>query len=71
MHPVEQLLYFSSALLHLLIPSNPLLAIYQLHYSGFGAVVGHIGFDKIEAGDGQRVRQRTPMRITSTTNISR
>ena len=51
MHPVEHLLYFSSALAHLLIPSNPLLAIYQLHYSGFGAVVGHIGFDKIEVGD--------------------
>jgi sterol desaturase/sphingolipid hydroxylase (fatty acid hydroxylase superfamily) len=51
MHPVEQLLYFSSALIHLIIPSNPLLAIYQLHYSGFGAVVGHLGFDKIELGE--------------------
>jgi len=50
MHPVEQLLYFSSALIHVIIPSNPILAIYQLHYSGFGAVVGHLGFDKIELG---------------------
>jgi len=50
MHPVEQLLYFSSALIHIIIPSNPILVIYQLHYSGFGAVVGHIGFDKIELG---------------------
>ena len=48
MHPVEHLLYFSIALIHLIIPSNPILALYQLHYSGFGAVVGHIGFDKIE-----------------------
>ena len=30
--------------------SNPLLALYQLHYAGFGAVVGHIGFDKMELG---------------------
>ena len=52
MHPVEQLLYFSSALLHVVIPSNPILAIYQLHYAGFGSVVGHIGFDKIEMGQG-------------------
>ncbi|MDP9136743.1 MAG: sterol desaturase family protein, partial [Pseudomonadota bacterium] len=52
MHPVEQLLYFSSALLHVVIPSNPILVIYQLHYSGFGSVVGHIGFDKIEMGQG-------------------
>jgi len=51
MHAVEHLLYFSSALLHLIIPSNPLLAIYQLHIAGFGAVVGHIGFDKIELGE--------------------
>jgi sterol desaturase/sphingolipid hydroxylase (fatty acid hydroxylase superfamily) len=50
MHPVEQILYFSSSLLHVIIPSNPILALYQLHYAGFGAVVGHIGFDKIELG---------------------
>ena len=51
MHPVEQLLYFSSALLHVILPSNPILAIYQLHYAGFGAVVGHIGFDKLETSE--------------------
>ena len=52
MHPVEQLLYFSSSLIHVIIPSNPVLALYQLHYAAFGAVVGHIGFDKIETGKG-------------------
>jgi sterol desaturase/sphingolipid hydroxylase (fatty acid hydroxylase superfamily) len=51
MHPIEQLLYFSSVLLHVIIPSNPILAIYQLNFAGFGAVVGHIGFDKIEIGE--------------------
>jgi sterol desaturase/sphingolipid hydroxylase (fatty acid hydroxylase superfamily) len=51
MHPIEQLLYFSSSLIHVIVPSNPILAIYQLHYAGFGAVVGHIGFDKIETGE--------------------
>ncbi|RFB80714.1 sterol desaturase family protein [Methylovirgula sp. 4M-Z18] len=50
MHPVEHLLYFGVALWHLVFPSNPILALYQLHYAGFGAVVGHIGFDKIEFG---------------------
>ena len=48
MHPVEQFLYFTSCLIHLVIPSNPIVALYGLHYAGFGAVVGHIGFDKIE-----------------------
>lgn len=50
MHPVEALAYFAVALWHLVLPSNPLLALYQLHYAGFGAVVGHIGFDKMELG---------------------
>jgi sterol desaturase/sphingolipid hydroxylase (fatty acid hydroxylase superfamily) len=50
MHPVEHLLYFSTAFYHLLIPSNPILALYQLHYASFGAIPGHVGFDKIEVG---------------------
>lgn len=48
MHPVEHLLYFSTILYHLVIPSNPIIAIYQLHFAGFGAVPGHVGFDKVE-----------------------
>jgi sterol desaturase/sphingolipid hydroxylase (fatty acid hydroxylase superfamily) len=53
MHTVEHILYFSTGLLHLVVWSNPILAIYQLHFSGFGAVVGHIGFDKLEVGKGR------------------
>nr|HRC87600.1 sterol desaturase family protein [Thermoanaerobaculia bacterium] len=48
MHPVEHLGYLGVALWHLIIPSNPILALYQLHYAGFGAIPGHIGFDKME-----------------------
>lgn len=50
MHPVELLGYLGVAFWHLIIPSNPLLALYQLHFAGFGAIPGHIGFDKIEVG---------------------
>lgn len=50
MHPVEHLLYWSGALIHLIVPSHPLLLLYHLQVSGTGAVVGHIGFDKIETG---------------------
>ena len=28
--------------------SNPIIALFQLHIAGFGAVNGHIGFDKLE-----------------------
>ena len=51
MHPVEHLLYLSTILYHLILPSHPLLALYQLHYAGFGAVPGHVGFDKVEITD--------------------
>jgi sterol desaturase/sphingolipid hydroxylase (fatty acid hydroxylase superfamily) len=48
MHPVEALLYHAVALWHLVIPSNPIVALFQLHVAGFGALNGHIGFDKLE-----------------------
>ena len=51
MHPIELFGYLGVALWHLIIPSNPILALYQLHYAGFGAIPGHIGFDKIEVTD--------------------
>lgn len=51
MHPIEHALYFATMFYHLIIPSNPILALYQLHYAGFGAVPGHVGFDKVEITD--------------------
>ena len=51
MHPVETFVYHGVALWHLLIPSNPVIALFQLHIAGFGAVNGHIGFDKLEVSD--------------------
>jgi sterol desaturase/sphingolipid hydroxylase (fatty acid hydroxylase superfamily) len=50
MHPVEHLLYWSDSLIHLLLPSHPLLLLYNLQITGTGAVIGHVGFDKIEIG---------------------
>lgn len=51
MHPIEHLFFFGEALIHLVIFSHPLLAIYSLQSLGLGAVVGHVGFDKIETGE--------------------
>lgn len=51
MHPIEHFLYFSTVFWHFVIPSNPVIALYQLHFAGFGAVPGHIGFDKVETFD--------------------
>ena len=51
MHPIEHLLYWSDSLIHLIVPSHPLLFLYNLQITGTGAVVGHIGFDKMELGE--------------------
>jgi sterol desaturase/sphingolipid hydroxylase (fatty acid hydroxylase superfamily) len=51
MHPVETFLYHGVVWWHLALPSNPLIALFQLHMAGYGAVNGHIGFDKLELTD--------------------
>jgi sterol desaturase/sphingolipid hydroxylase (fatty acid hydroxylase superfamily) len=50
MHPVEAFLYHAVALWHVVIPSHPIVAMFQLHAAGFGAINGHIGFEQIELG---------------------
>jgi sterol desaturase/sphingolipid hydroxylase (fatty acid hydroxylase superfamily) len=51
MHPVEGFVYHAVVFWHLLIPSNPIVAMFQLHLAGYGAIKGHIGFDRLETGD--------------------
>jgi sterol desaturase/sphingolipid hydroxylase (fatty acid hydroxylase superfamily) len=51
MHPVETFFYHGVMFWHLLLPSNPLIALFQLHMAGFGAVNGHIGFEKLELSE--------------------
>lgn len=51
MHPVESALFFAEVLWHLVIPSNPVVALFQLNSTAYGAINGHIGFDKLELTD--------------------
>ena len=51
MHPVEGTFFFSEMMWHLIIPSNPFVALFQLTSTAYGAIVGHIGFDKLELTD--------------------
>lgn len=51
MHPVEHVLYLSVSLIHLIVPSHPLHFLYTLHHAALGAIVGHIGFDKVVTGE--------------------
>ena len=47
MHPLEHLFYFSGVLMHWVIPSHPLHAVFHLMHAGISPVVGHSGFHKI------------------------
>ncbi|MGX5850610.1 sterol desaturase family protein [Mesorhizobium sp. PL10] len=55
MHPVEGFLYFASTFWHLVLFSNPFIVVYQWNLAAFGAVVGHIGFDKMEVAENTTV----------------
>ncbi len=52
MHPVEHLLYFSGVLIHWVVPSHPIHAVFQLAHAALSPGPGHAGFDKIEVGEG-------------------
>lgn len=51
MHPIEHLIFFSAVFLHWLIPSHPLLAIFQMQVAGLSPSQGHTGFDEFVIGD--------------------
>lgn len=51
MHPAEHLLYFSGVLIHWIVPSNPVHAMFHLVHAGLAPAPGHAGFDKIVFGE--------------------
>lgn len=50
MHPVEHFLYFSCVLIHWVMPSHPLHAIFNLAHAALAPAPGHVGFDKLVVG---------------------
>jgi sterol desaturase/sphingolipid hydroxylase (fatty acid hydroxylase superfamily) len=50
MHPVEHLLYFSGVLIHWIVPSHPVHALFHLVHAGLSPAPGHVGFDKLVVG---------------------
>jgi len=47
MHPVEHVLYFSGILLHWVLLSHPLHAIFHVQQTGLAPALGHVGFHKL------------------------
>ena len=51
MHPLEHVVYFSSVILHWVVPSHPMHATFNLFHLAMSPVPGHSGFEKVELGD--------------------
>jgi sterol desaturase/sphingolipid hydroxylase (fatty acid hydroxylase superfamily) len=50
MHPIEHLLYFSGVLIHFIVPSHPVHAIFHLMHAGLAPASGHSGYHAYEVG---------------------
>ncbi len=55
MHPVEHLMYFGTAFIHLLVPTHPLHLVAHLMFFGLYAITTHTGFEGIWAGGRKRL----------------
>ena len=47
MHPIEHIIYFSSVLIFLIVPSHPIHVLFILLFAALGPASGHSGFDEI------------------------
>lgn len=55
MHPVEHLIYFSSVLIHLVIPSHPVHVFFHMYIMTLSPAAGHCGFDGLIVAGKQRL----------------
>lgn len=55
MHPVEHLLYFSSALIYVVVPASPMHFITQLLLKALGPAQTHAGFDRVVVGEDKTI----------------
>jgi sterol desaturase/sphingolipid hydroxylase (fatty acid hydroxylase superfamily) len=47
MHPIEHILYFSSILIHWVVPSHPIHMLMNAQHAAFTPAQGHVGFEKL------------------------
>ena len=55
MHPVEHCIYFSSLLIHLIVPSHPALIMFHGYMLALSAIFGHTGFHELLLGKSCRM----------------
>lgn len=55
MHPVEHVLYYSTALIYWIIPSNPIHAIFNLLWASIAPAATHSGFNRVAVTEGRAI----------------
>ncbi len=56
MHPVEHLFYWSGVLIHWIIPSHPIHALFHMQHASFSPAQGHAGFERVVLHEGIAVK---------------
>ena len=51
MHPVEHVLFFSSALIHFAVPTGPVHILFHMQHQALTAATSHTGFENLLVKD--------------------
>ncbi len=55
MHPVEHVMFFSSVLIHFLVPSSPIHILFHMQHQALTAATSHTGFEGLVVKDKNRL----------------
>ncbi|MCY4243670.1 MAG: sterol desaturase family protein [Rhodobacter sp.] len=55
MHPVEHVLFFSSVLIHFVVPANPVHVLFHMQHQALTAATSHSGFENLLVKDRRRL----------------
>ncbi|MFN0191163.1 MAG: sterol desaturase family protein [Aestuariivirga sp.] len=56
MHPVEHLLYWTGVIIHWIVPSHPIHALFHIQHAAITPAQGHAGFERVVISDGLQVK---------------
>ena len=55
MHPVEHVLFFSSVLIHFIVPAHPIIILFHMQHQALTAATSHTGFETLLVKDEGRL----------------
>jgi len=55
MHPVEHVMFFSSVLIHLVVPAHPLIILFHMQHQALTAASSHTGYENLLVRDQRRL----------------